>query len=431
MDNLIVKVEDGSIADQLEIKAGDILLKINDKDIKDVFDYRYLIKDEYLEVLILQDGEEWLFEIEKDEDEDLGIVFGSGLMDNAHSCTNKCIFCFIDQLPKNMRDTLYFKDDDTRLSFLQGNYVTLTNMTVQDIDRIIYYRLSPINISVHAFDEKLRLFMLKNPNSSNLKQYIEKLYDANIAMNFQVVLCKDINDKENLDFTIKSLSNYLPVAKSLSIVPVGITKYREELYKLNPFDCASSKDVINLVEGWQKKLKETKGTSFVFVSDEFYLKANIPLPSYKSYEDFPQIENGVGMISLFEYEFKKAFNNLKNIEYKEISILTGVLAYDFMCSISKAIADKFKVRINVYKIENEFFGSEITVSGLITGTDIINQLREKSLGEIVLIPKNALRFEDTVFLDDVLISDLEVKLGTKTIAVSTTAESLISAITKL
>jgi len=429
MNNLIIKVEKDSIAEELEIVAGDVLLKINNKEVKDVLDYRYLIKDEYLEVLVLHDGEHWLLQIDKDEDEDLGIVFESGLMDKALSCANKCIFCFVDQLPKGMRETLYFKDDDSRLSFLQGNYVTLTNVTDQDIERIIYYHLSPINISVHAFEPELRATMLRNLKAPNIKRYIDMLYKAGIEMNFQIVLCKDINDKEKLDFTIQSLSQYLPIAKSLSVVPVGITKFRESLYALESWKQQDCKYVIEQVESWQRKFKADYDTSFVFAADEFYLEAGCDIPSYESYENFPQIENGVGMISLFKYEFENVLPSLKTAKYKKISMITGKASYEFICSIAKAITSKVQsLKINVYCIENNFFGTEITVSGLLTGTDILEQLKSKDLGEILLVPRNALRANDTVFLDDVEISILETKLKTKTISVDNTAESLISAI---
>ena len=318
-ENVIIKVEKGSIAEELGIEPGDILMTINGKAVEDVFDYRFLINDEYIELGIkTKQGEECLAEIEKDYDEDLGIIFESGLMDDAKSCKNKCIFCFIDQLPKGMRSTLYFKDDDSRLSFLQGNYVTLTNMKDEDLDRIIYYHLSPINISVHTTDMELRKKMLKNPNADKVLKNMDRLAEAGIEMNLQIVLCKGINDGEVLEKSISDLSKYYPHARSLSVVPVGITKYRDGLYPMEPFGKDDSKEVIDIIEKWQKKLKKEIGSSFVFIADEFYINAGIEIPPSERYEDFPQIENGVGMIALMKHEFEKKMHRTKsNLSQKQ------------------------------------------------------------------------------------------------------------------
>ncbi len=416
MKNLITNIEKGSIAEEVGISSGDYLISINGKEIKDVFDYRYAILDEYIEVLIYNaDGSQVLYEIEKDENEDLGISFETGLIDKASSCKNNCIFCFIDQLPKNMRSSLYFKDDDSRLSFLQGNYVTLTNMSDEDIDRIIFYHLSPINISVHSTDSKLREFMLKNRNSGNIIKYIEKLYNANIEMNFQIVLCKNINDKQNLDKTIEDLSRYIPKGHSLSVVPVGLTKYRENLFELEPFTKEDCLNIILQLECWQEKLKKKYETSFCFASDEFYLMAEKDIPKYDFYEDFPQIENGVGMISLFEYEFNKALESQPHTDIKKtVSVVTGEASYEFIKKLILKLNNKFPdVEVLVYCVHNSFFGDKITVSGLLTGRDIINSLKDKYLGNELLIPNNALRKDDTVFLDDVDIKEIEKSLNIK------------------
>lgn len=411
--NIIIKVEKDSIAEEMGIEPGDILITINNNYIKDVLDYRYFIQDEYIEVVIKKpNGEEWELEIEKDEFEDLGIVFESGLMDKAKSCSNKCIFCFIDQNPKGMRKTIYFKDDDSRLSFLQGNYVTLTNMKDEDLDRIIFYHLSPINISVHATDLEVRKFMLKNPNSVKIMEQIEKLAAANIKMNFQIVLCKDVNDKHILDKSIQDLSKYLHLGCSMAIVPLGVTKYRDHLPQIESFSKEDSLSIIKQVEKWQNKLESQFGTKFVFLSDEFYLKAEIPLPNGDYYEGYPQLENGVGMITLMEEEFFEYFNTLQGDSInRAYSVATAKLAYPLIKKLCDNICKKFtNTKINVYEIKNEFFGETITVSGLLTGGDIINQLKDKELGNRLFLPENCVRAQDTVLLDDLDLTDIEKQL---------------------
>jgi len=417
-ENIIIKVEDGSIAQELDIRPGDKLMGINGDEVHDVFDYRYRIQEEYLEVLIQKpDGEEWLLEIEKDEEEDLGLVFDSGLMDKAAACRNRCIFCFIDQLPKGMRKSLYFKDDDSRLSFLQGNYVTLTNLDAKELDRIIYYHLSPINISVHTTDAELRKFMMKNPSAGTILESLDKIHRAGIEMNFQIVLCKGVNDGAHLDKTIKDLSRYLPRGRSLSVVPVGLTRYRENLYPLTAFSKDDALRVVRQVEDWQKKSLKKHNTRFVYASDEFYLKAGIPLPGHEAYEDFPQLENGVGMVTLFEWELNKALDDLgaESRDYRKITIATGALAYESMLRACNKIKEALPyTKIQVIPIKNEFFGEEITVSGLLTGQDICSQLAGKSLGDFVIIPQNSLRGEqeeDRIFLDNMSLKELEARLG--------------------
>lgn len=414
--NIIIKVEEESIAEEMGIEPADILISINEKEIKDVFDYRYLIQDEELIVVIKKpNGEEWELEIEKDEFEDLGIVFESGLMDKAKSCSNKCIFCFIDQNPKGMRKTIYFKDDDSRLSFLQGNYITLTNMKDEDLERIIFYHLSPINISVHSTDMEIRKFMLKNPNSTKLMEQIEKLAQANIKMNFQIVLCKGINDGASLDKSIEDLSKYIHLGSSMAIVPLGVTKHRDGLPQIETFTKEDSMQIIAQVENWQKKLLNEKGTKFVFLSDEFYLKAELPLPNGEYYEGYPQLENGVGMLTLLEEEFLEYFNTLEGDNKKrEFSVATGKLAYPLIKKLCNKICEKFtNTKIEVYEIINNFYGETITVSGLLTGVDIIEQLKGKKLGEKLYLPPNCVRADDTVLLDDLHIEDIEKQLNIK------------------
>ena len=412
--SIIVKVEKGSIAEELGISPGDALLDINGQPVQDVFDYRMAIFDEYIELGIKSaDGTETVYEIEKEDYEDIGITFDSGLMDDAKSCANKCIFCFIDRLPKGMRKTLYFKDDDSRLSFLSGNYVTLTNMTDEDMDRIIRHRLSPINISVHTTDLELREFMIKNPNAKNIIRMIEKLYKAGIAMNYQIVLVKGVNDGKNLDKTVNDLVKYIDMGHSLSIVPVGITKYTEGMHPIEPFSPQECADIIKQVDSHGEIFKKKYGSRFIYAADELYIRADIEIPEYEHYEDFPQLENGVGMIALMKGEFNDA---IKKAKYsggeKHVSVVTGTAAFGFVSGICKKIEQAFPdITITPYKIANEFFGENVTVSGLLTGNDIIRQLRVKQFVGNLLIPKNALRVDDVVFLDDVTIEDIEKALS--------------------
>ncbi len=428
MKNVIIMVEEDSIAEEMEIEVGDILLSINGTEVKDVFDYRYLVQDEFLEVEIEKSalgGETWVLEIEKEQYDDLGIVFESGLMDNQKSCTNKCIFCFIDQLPKGMRETLYFKDDDSRLSFLQGNYVTLTNMKDEDLDRIIFYHLSPINVSVHTTNLELRRDMLKNKNAVNILDNIKKIVDAGIQLNFQIVMVRGVNDGEELDKTIKDLSDFMPNAQSLSVVPVGITKYRDGLYEMTELDKEYANKCIDQVEKWQKELKEKNGSSFVFISDEYYVVAEREIPEYDSYENFPQIENGVGMMACLKHDVLEA---LEEGEYKnptnpeKIGIVTGELSFDFISILVNNIKEKYNnIDVDVLKVENNFFGRTINVSGLLTGADIIGTIKgnDKKYDKII-IPKNCLRDGDVVFLDDLEISDAEEQTGVKFVSINET-----------
>lgn len=424
-EHIIKEVMEDSIAYELEIEPGDVLLKINNQEIEDIFDYQFLVEDEYIEVLIRKpDGEEWLLEVDKDADEDLGIVFENGLMGEYKSCHNKCIFCFIDQMPKGMRDTLYFKDDDSRLSFLQGNYITLTNMNDKDIDRIIKYNLGPINISVHTINKELRCKMLNNRFAGEALDKIDRLFESEIEMNGQVVLCKGINDKEELDNTIKKLSKYLPVMKSVSVVPAGLTKYREGLCHLESFNKEDAIEVIDLIEEYQKEFFDKYGLHFIHASDEWYIMAEREFPEEDRYDGYLQLENGVGMMRLMWDEFEEVFNNISEKDMQEISeeinkdnprvisIATGVLAFDMIKEMSDMLQNKIEgLEINCYKIINEFFGEKITVSGLITGTDLMKQLKDKKLGSQLLLPNNILRSGEDVFLDDYTLRDVEESLN--------------------
>ena len=404
MEHIVKNVLENSIAEELEIEPGDNILAVNDHPIEDIFDYQYLINDEYIELLVKKsDGEEWLLEIEKDYDEDLGIVFENSLMDNYKSCYNKCIFCFIDQNPKGMRDTIYFKDDDSRLSFLQGNYITLTNMKDKDIDRIINYHLAPINISVHTTNPQLRCSMLNNRFAGTILERIRKFYNAGIPMNGQIVLCKGINDGEELWRSISDLMEFVPVMESLSVVPVGLSDYRDGLFHLEPFDKEDACEVIDIIEHFQKKAYEKHGIHFVQASDEWYINAGRDFPEAERYDGFVQLENGVGMVRLMKEEFEQEFSAVQGDDREyEVSIVTGVLVYDSIKILVDRMKEKFpNVKIHLYKIINDFFGHRITVTGLLTGGDIIKQLKGKPLGQRLILPSITLMADERKFLDDV------------------------------
>lgn len=428
--HIIKEIEKGSIAEEMGLNPGDELISINNTEIIDIFDYEYLIKDEYLNMIIRKaDGEEWELEIEKDYDDDLGIVFEDGLMDSYRSCRNKCIFCFIDQMPPGMRETLYFKDDDARLSFLQGNYITLTNLSDEEVDRIIFYKLSPINISIHTTNEDLRCRMLNNRFAGSSLAKMKKLKEAGITMNGQIVLCKGWNDKEELEKTIHDLSAYIPQMQSVSVVPVGLTKFRDNLTPLEKFTKDDAKEVIETVHRWQNIFLKYYNTRFIYAADEWYINAGLPIPAEEDYEGYPQIENGVGMLRSFTDEFYDCLNKLKGDgRKKEISVATGVLASPYISRMIGDFTGKFpNMEINLYTIENDFFGKDITVAGLLTGGDIIKQLKGKSLGKALLIPDVILRHGENVLLDDITTDDIERTLQTKVRIVQSDGKSFIDA----
>lgn len=430
----ITAVEKGSIGEELELEVGDELISINNCEIKDVFDYHYYMNEEELTVLIRKpNGEEWELDIEKEYEEDLGLSFSEGLMDSYRSCQNKCMFCFIDQMPSGMRDTLYFKDDDARLSFLQGNYITLTNMKDEDLERIILYKLSPINISIHTMNPALRCTMLHNRFAGAALEKLKRLYDAGIEMNSQIVLCKGYNDGTELERSIRELSDYLPHMRSLSVVPVGLTKYRENLTPLEKFTKEDAREVISFIEQWQKKLLKEHGTRFVYPSDEWYLIAEQEIPEEEFYEGYGQIENGVGMIRSLLEEVEEALKkepteDTKN-QSKTISFATGKLAAPILEKIMKKVNCIYpNIRGKVYMIENDFFGHDIIVAGLLTGQDIINQLKGKELGDYLILPDVLLRSGEEVLLDDITVSDLEQALKIQIKIVASDGASLIEAV---
>lgn len=406
-------VSRGSIAEKNGIKPGDVIIGINGKEICDYLDYMFSSANELLEIE-LSDRK---ITVKNEDFEPLGIEFESLLIDEPRSCHNKCVFCFIDQLPENMRESCYFKDDDYRLSFLQGNYVTLTNMSDADLDRIIEYAIPRINVSVHTTNPELRGKMLNNKFAGKIMEQIKRFADGGLRINCQVVLCRGYNDGAELDRTISDLGGFGECIESLSIVPVGISAHRYGLTQLEPFDKESSKIVIEQVEKWQKKFKEELGTNFVYLADEFYIMAGEDIPFAEEYDGFPQIENGVGLCASLKAEFDDALNSHRRKKVKtEKTVVTGYLAYDFVKGLVSKL-DKSE-KINVVKIKNKFFGENITVSGLVTGRDIIDQLKGKKLGKSILIPVSMLKHEEPVFLDDTTISDVERALNVKVAVVN-------------
>ncbi|MCR5734682.1 MAG: DUF512 domain-containing protein [Lachnospiraceae bacterium] len=422
--HLISRVKPGSIAEEFNLEPGDHLTAINGREIADYFDYEFYITDDYLEMYIEKaDGTELILEIDKDPGEEIGLEFANGMMDEYRSCCNKCIFCFIDQMPKGMRESLYFKDDDSRLSFLHGNYITLTNMSDTDIDRIIRYHMSPIYISFHTTNPELRCRMLGNRFAGEALKKADRLFEAGIEMNGQIVLCKGVNDGGELERTISDLSRYAPFLRSVSVVPVGLTKYREGLYPLKPFTGEDARETIAIIEKWQDKIFKKYGYHFVHASDEFYLLAGKEFPEATVYDGYPQYENGVGMLRSQSEDFKAALKGLVSYlkdhpalydKKRTVSCATGLLAYESIRKMAEEISKLLPgIKAYVYPIKNEFFGENITVTGLLTGRDIISQLKDKQRGETLLLSECIARSKEPVLLDDIRLSDIEKSLQVK------------------
>lgn len=430
---LITDIIKGSIAEECEIEKGDFLISINGQEIFDVLDYDFFIKDEEIVLLIeKKNGELEEIEVEKDVDEDLGLIFEEELMDKPRLCRNKCMFCFMDQIPDSMRSTLHYKDDDYRLSFMAGNYVTLTNVDDEDLNRIIRYRMTPINISVHTTNGELRKKMLTNRFADRILDQLEKLANAGISFNAQIVLCPGINDGEELEKTLTDLSKFHEYIGSVAIVPVGLTKFREGLYPLRTFTGDECKKVIEQVSKYQKEFLENYGSRLVFLSDEFYIQAGVLLPKYEEYEDFSQIENGVGMVACFMRDFYTTLSNCSKNELKKtFTLVTGKLVYPMILEVSKVLEEKIEgLKINVVAIENNFFGDKITITGLITGQDIINQLKGKDLGDELIVTEVMLKSDADIFLDDVTLDDVERELNIKVRKVGNGGENFVNDILK-
>lgn len=430
-EHVIKTIESGSIAEELELEPGDVLVAVNGQPVKDVFDYHYLINEEYLEILVRKaDGEEWELEIEKEYEDDLGIEFENGMMDDYRSCSNKCIFCFIDQLPKGMRDTLYFKDDDSRLSFLQGNYVTLTNMSDEDVQRIITYRMEPINISFQAMHPELRCQMLHNRFAGDALKKVDRFYEAGIVMNGQIVLCKGVNDGKELEYSIEQLVKYLPYLQSVSVVPVGLTRYRDGLYPLEPFTKEDACAVLALIHSWQDRLYKEYGSHFIHAGDEWYLLAEEEIPTEDSYDGYMQLENGIGMIRLLQEEVREELAALAGDDCeRRVTIATGELAAPILEELGQEIKAKYpKLDLQVKAVKNEFFGGKITVAGLLTGQDLKKQLADLNLGEELLLTEHMMKSGEQVFLDDVTVEELSGALQVPITIVKSDGKSFLDAV---
>ena len=413
----IIDVEKRSIAEKLGIVPGDFLISINENKITDVLDYRFYLTEKKIALELIRDGKAYSVEAKKGEYQDIGLSFETPLMDKKHSCHNKCIFCFIDQNPEGMRETIYFKDDDSRLSFIHGNYVTLTNMKDEDVERIVKMRLSPINISIHTTNPELRVRMMKNKRAGEVLRYLDVLYENGISMCGQIVLCKGVNDGEELLSTMRDLSKYFPYLSSVSVVPAGLTKHRDGLYPLADFTGEEAGCVIDMIDSFANECKEKFSSRLFFAADEFYLKAKRPIPSAEYYEEYPQIENGVGMIRSFSDEFSFATEDISDMMDKLskkrcVGVVTGSLSYPMICDMANRIMKLTdKLKIEVFEIKNRFFGESITVSGLLTGRDIAEQLDGKITFDELLVPANAIRYPDMDFLCGMKLSELSDKLS--------------------
>ncbi len=429
---LIGGVQTGSIAQKKKISKGDRLISINGNEINDVLDYRFYINETKL-ILSLEtaDGKSKLVMIKKDEFEDIGLEFETYLMDKQKSCKNKCIFCFIDQLPKGLRKSLYFKDDDSRLSFLFGNYITLTNLTDSEAERIIKMHISPVNISVQTMNSDLRVKMMANPKAGESLKYLYKFAEAGIAINTQLVLCPGINDGKELEFSLNELSKLYPAVQSIAAVPVGLSDHREGLYPIEPYNEKTAGDTIDLIDRFNEKFKEEHGEIIAYAADEFYLKAKRKMPDAEYYNDFPQLENGVGMWALLKSEFEDALENCDITELdRRVTAVTGRAAYPLISALAEKAEEKIKgLKVNVVAAENRLLGSMITVSGLLCGADIAAAVGGLDLGDELIIPPNCLRSEGDMFLDDMTVEELSDKLGIKIIQNGPGGEDLLSAFT--
>ena len=412
MDNVISKIENGSPLKH-RIHIGDTLLAINGNRVHDVLDYKFFGYDPEVSVTVrTPEGIEHTVHVAKAEGQDLGLEFETYLMDKPRSCANNCVFCFIDQLPKGMRRTMYFKDDDARLSFLLGNYITMTNLSDREIQRICDLHISPINISVHTTNPELRIKMLRNRNAGKCIDIMRRFADGGIRMNCQIVCCPGLNDGDELMRTMRELADMYPAVHSVSIVPVGLTKFREGLFELRPFTPEHSSETIDMVTAFGDECLKKFGTRLFFCSDEMYICANRELPEDEFYEEHTQLENGVGMIRLLETEFKSALSLSERPDGVPFSIACGTSVAPFFEKLVCTAHEKYdNIDGRVYAIENDFFGHSINVTGLITGGDLINQLKGKDLGERLFISQNMLRREEMDFLDDVLLEEASAALG--------------------
>ncbi|MCQ2475696.1 MAG: DUF512 domain-containing protein [Clostridia bacterium] len=430
MSAVITNVIKGSIAQKKKISAGDTLVSINGREIRDVLDYRFYLNESKLHLVLKSAaGKSKIVLIRKEENEDIGLEFSTYLMDKQQSCKNKCIFCFIDQLPDGLRDSLYFKDDDSRLSFLFGNYVTLTNMTDEEAQRIIDMHISPVNISVHTMNPELRVRMMLNPHAGESLKYLYKFAEAGVSVNTQLVLCHGINDGAELEFSLRELFKLYPSVQSIAAVPVGLTDHRKGLYPLEPYTEKTAGEVIDIIDRVNADFEKEHGERIAYAADEFYIKANRRIPDEEYYNGFPQLENGIGMWALLRSEFCSALekNDVLSANRKA-TIVTGKAAYPLISELAEKAMKKIKgLEINVVAAENKLFGSMITVSGLLCGKDIEAAVSGIDLGEELIIPPNCLRSEGDMFLDDMTAQELSERLGVPVRRNGTSGEDLLSA----
>ena len=427
----ILAVEPGGPASHAGVRPGETLLSINGNEICDILDYRFYETDRHLSI-VLRDGAgaERTVQIRKGQYESIGLEFETYLMDQQHSCTNRCIFCFIDQLPKGLRKSLYFKDDDSRLSFLFGNYVTLTNLKEREVDRIIKMHISPINISVHTTNPELRVKMMGNRFAGKSLDILYRFAKAGIKLNCQIVLCRDINDGEELDRTLKDLTSLWPSVQSVAVVPLGLTKYRQGLYPLTGYDSETARAVVRQLERWGDRCEQKYGQRICYAADEFYLKAQLPIPPAPFYGDFDQLENGVGLMASLKQEFLDALEDfVPPASSRKVTLATGVAAHPFLDTLLDELRQRcHNLTCNVVPIVNDFFGDTITVAGLVTGGDLLNQLRGRELGDALLLPDVMLRREGDIFLDDVSLEELSEALQIQIITVPNDGYALLDAV---
>lgn len=413
------EVRQGSLADQAGISQGDTIVSINGTTFTDLIDYKYLISDASLNIVIRRGQDEWVQTVVKDPDTDLGIGFEAAVFDGIRRCQNRCVFCFVDQLPEGMRESLHVKDDDYRLSVLCGNFVTLTNLAPKDMKRITELHLSPLYISVHTTDSKLRSRMLGNANATKIMEQLRELADAHVAMHTQIVLCPGINDGKHLDKTILDLSQLWPHVTSIGIVPVGLTDFRHRLFQLRQFTSAEAQNLVEQVEKWQECFIQRHEYPLVFLADEFYLLAGMEVPSTDTYRDFPQLENGIGITRRFFDELEDIQQYLpKSLETKlSVTLITGILGEFAVTRLVSVLNSVKNLEVNLIVVRNLTFGDNITVTGLVTGASIIYGLQNVDVGDLIVIPRVMLRYDDEVFLDNMTVSDLEQTLCRKVIAV--------------
>lgn len=434
LDNEIESVHPGGIAEEMGLEKGDRLVRINGEPVEDILDYIYLVDDESLLVEIEKSsGEIWEIEVEKPADEDLGIVFASPTLTGIKRCRNKCLFCFVDQMPKGMRSSLYVKDDDYRLSALHGNFVTLTNLEDRDRERIRSYHISPVNVSVHATDPQVRRRMMSNPGAGEILNQLAWMADNHLSINAQIVLCPGINDGAILERTLDDLAGFHPSLKSVAVVPVGLTRFREGLHPLAGVDREKAREVVALVSRKQEAFKDRLGTRLVYLSDEFYLTAELPFPAYEAYEGFPQIENGIGLMRRFERQVEEALQEADREASGRacIALATGTLAFPFMADLAKRIENRLQgVKLHVEAVENRYFGKTITVSGLISGRDLSESLDDME-APVVLVPSVMLREGSDETLDGLALSEIGDEKGKELIPVAVEGRSFIEAILKI